>query len=1524
MAKISENNLLAQSPYLYLQGAGSDGSDGSAAGVHLRWDFGENLAEKHIPKGNLAAQGSAYYTTAGFNKSNDFVKIYRTSYNQRFPIIIDFATMPPQISGNEPVWRYKNLAPVAAVPSNTCNVLIRFTNSTKYNQIKQRYNPATDWLNFLKNYNGLDDIIEVEVEGRLMFSADVQMQVIDGTQKNITRIESISLTNKGESDKDALFISSRKKYESYDSYLLKEDRNFLLQENDGYLEIDNFTTASNGKIMAENIKYIRFRGDNSFPVRLSLETYHDFVLGKNQGTTGDWQLMTELSLSIDNNEVFNRLEKSSAYVIDNSWPKYINGAKVKVNNYKARWSDNPDEGLRNGVIEYLERSKNADNLEACNQPSGAQPAEGGYVEESEISYLALLKLVAFDFHIARMLGFGYIDAGISNATDKYIYIAVYEIQTELYEVPAKTHTFMTLPVGKTDYKLPVTPEFYKLEYGLKMTNETEIPIWLTNKDGYSKYDNSRAVGLLVKPFTAILEGISDFFKPEDKEYSYVDYTEPIQFGIAYKKHTATQWKEPELNSDPDFQDPRGVNEPVAIIRPDYGGGDTKSGLVYTHLETEEGIHDYAVYGINWFSRVSPLSNTLSTDKTDFPIKNTLVPPLNLGVQLIQKEDPLIFTTQAEQDRLKNLSAADKTLVRLTFEWNNIHASNYWYGKEAEFFFRTEALNFVKGKIKSVTELNEKGLYKIHTESYTISSVKPAREVKPIIPVETGKRYINSFLTTNEEQYQYQVQNVEQFDISGEGAIFTVKASEVKTMDLDNNNVLQVVNAPPILPQVGSIFSVPENASLTAGWSVPLTQKITLKKLSDHTESYTNTEGMTTVMHIGGVFAKATITDILDTDKNGNKIQGSKTGAYWIAFTNYILTPHGDPNVEWYKGSVRIKVSLTANKEEMRVLDVWSIEKKDVNGNATSNLQLIAYDNTFNVDKNYNPIPEFDDDGKPIPGSGYVPIPTGSNIDVNYHPGYRAYFTSEPGFNQSSLLPVTGSGAKQTLIACRSTDPVAKGGKIDSPLSNPAVILAREIIEPVAPDAPEGALFATRPNFYGKASYTFDTKIKTDGGREPYALVFYRANQQIILDTLYEHETVLQIQNDLARIENDTAVNTRWYELVNAEIDANDLFIERNGYRFPNPNNSNYKIPNPDPKAVPVYPFKASPKPGTCKDLVKLAINNAFLPLTEQPVVYQHLKEGYQTSDRKPMIRDFNGELIKPDKNNPGYDGSPMAVKLPNKSVVRFTDYTLDGASTSIFFYYAVEMNNMLAVSDRSKILGPINLINSAPPKVPEIRKFYARPENTITGDTPAILFEINDYPKGEEISKILIYRALNPVDAMTVRTMQLAATIDINDPIIDDFSDFDFYPFGEALYYRLVAIRTIKASIDNNGDYGTEDIPSYPTSLILANIIDVNNPPAPELFYTANEHATGSALENVVIKWNSTAYNGTYYLYQMNNSGNWTKIYHVNNKYSDMQYELPDSLPKTDEDGNTIYYRFKVIVENSSGLFSLEENVLII
>ncbi|MDR0941665.1 MAG: hypothetical protein LBM68_05515 [Bacteroidales bacterium] len=1465
MATIATHNLQTQSPYLYLQGAGSNGSDGSAQGIHLRWDFLGTLAENHIPKGNLAAPGSEYYTSAGFNKAHDFVKLYRTRYNHNFPVIIDFTAMAPtSINDSTCTWRYDNVVPIPQLPSNTCNVLIRFYNKTVYKNLKLQYNPASDHVNFLKHYT---DIIEVEVEGRLLFSAYVQMQRIDDARNSITCIESISITH---DDTPELFISSRKKYQSGASYLQKEDLDLLLQENDGYLAL-NDENSGNGKIMAENIRYIRFQGDNSFPTMLWLETYHDFMLGKNR--LSEWQPLSELSLSVDTAEVFNRLDNSS-YSIDGRWAKYTNGATVNVDNYKARWYDNSDEGLRRGVIEYLQRSKDAGNLSAGTQP---QAAENEFSEECKISYLALLKLVAFDFHIARMLGFGYIDTTISNAADKYMYIAVYHTEAALDTLPAelRTHTCMTLPVGKNDNKLPVAPDFYNILYSLRMNNQTEIPIDFVDKKGYNKYHNSRAVGLYVKPCTSVRK-MGGFFVP-DKEFSYVDNTEPVFFGIAYKESGASNWQKPEINHDSEFQDHEGFAETVAVIRPA-----TESNRIFTHFETQEGVHEYAIYGINWFSRVSPLSSVLQTDETVFPIRNTLVPPLNVGVQLIQKEDTLLFTTEAEQLKLQNLTSADKTLLRLTFEWNDIHNSNYWYGKEAEFFFRTNALCVLKGSVKSVADKGE-GEFEIRTAAYTAMSVP--QTTMPLVPEGKEHCFIGSFLTVDDMQYQ--VQSVQQSTVAGEGSIFTVKAPENRTVIEPDNNTQQAVNAGKA-PQIGSTFAIAENASLAENWETPLSQKVTLKHLSDYTEEYIDREGTVTPIHIGGVYQKATITELLDIDNAGEEIPNSRTGMYRIVFTDFALAPHGAHNVEWYKGTVRIQVALPENKTEMRTLEVWTIES------TSPELKLIARDATFAVDANYQP------------QEGYTPISTGAQKDVNYHPGYRVYFTHETGFNQQTLLPVRGGNSKQSLIACRSTDEV-KGQKIASPLSTPAVIVAREIIEPVAPELPTGGLFATRPNFYGKSTYTFDTEVNTADGRAPYALVFYRANEQIILDALYKHETVLQIKQELAQIENDLFLTDRWNSLLQLETDDSGQFVEWNGYRFP----------NPDLESA----FSASKNPATYIETIQSAIDKVFLPLTEQPVVYAYVKSGYQTSDRKPTIKDSNGDLIVP--GSPNYDGVPMAVKYQNaeKSIVRFTDYTLDGASNSIFFYYVREMNNMLAMSSRSPILGPIQLINTAPPKSPEIKGFYARTQDSITGDTPAVLFEINDYAESDGITKYMIYRAFDAVNAKNIQTMQLAATIQSSDELIDDFSDLDFYPFGEVLYYRLVGVRTVNTGVIDaiNGIYDTEDVLSYPSPLILTNIVDVTNPPAPVLTYTADEQ--NNMLEQVVITWDTATHNGIYRLYQMNNAGNWVELYQENLKNAS-HYEFTDSLPKIDDDGEPIYYRFKVVVENTAGLLSLEENVL--
>jgi hypothetical protein len=87
-------------------------------------------------------------------------------------------------------------------------------------------------------------------------------------------------------------------------------------------------------------------------------------------------------------------------------------------------------------------------------------------------------------------------------------------------------------------------------------------------------------------------------------------------------------------------------------------------------------------------------------------------------------------------------------------------------------------------------------------------------------------------------------------------------------------------------------------------------------------------------------------------------------------------------------------------------------------------------------------------------------------------------------------------------------------------------------------------------------------------------------------------------------------------------------------------------------------------------------------------------------------------------------------------------------------------------------------------------------------------------------------------------------------------------------------------------------------------------------------------LENVILSWNKTAYNGKYHLYKRNEQGNWNKIGEVISNATTLSLALTDTtlasgtLAKTNADGNTIYHAFKVVAENFVGMLSREEKIL--
>ena len=1870
--KINLIKPIFQSPYSYLQAAGSDGKDGSALGIHLRWNFFRQLGNEHLPKGNLSGPDGNYPSTSGFNKENDFVNVYRVPYNREFSVVLDFSNSPTQLTetSEEKIWHYNGFVPVSSEPHNTTNVTVLFKNISLYNSIRELVNPMTHPLDFLLQYN---EIMEVQTTGKLLFKGVFELGVKTPEKEDSAEfgVEAVSLIHHNfdaTSDVEKYSIACRRRIKRLDKV---EQRTF----------------------MCENIAFFRFKGTNFFLKKLILSTYQDHVLGENAGSTGNFELVGRFSLddgkSDSNNLVFRRLEDVSKYIINKRWPKYneansSTGAfTVNVNNYRNKWND--ANGLGPAVITYLDLSA-TDPQAIAYLPSEESDDDAA----AEVSYLDMLRMVSMDFHVARMLGLGHIDlskgtapgikdGGLSTAvvigyvnnpfnsstkvrdylvtkapnsdevltaavnriipmnaghlktvldatpllsdevltttlnrfiplpvasleeimiansplsddvlislihksfliepvnlvnilvangtlsekvlkalinrilplpvpfeelqdimvaqsplsdeiliallnrtlpllpenvreiflkntpispaveqvlrskfwiptsiideiidntfiasrsnSSQHIYVMEYVTKVEMEDVVPKqttTHLFMSLPTSIYDDRLPPAPILKPIDYGLFLNNATDNPTPLTNDDGYTPYSDERFVNLKRDEF--VFERLfEDFFSSKD-EFCSCHQSQPIGYGIEYKLSSESIYRKPEINHDSEYIDLSGLPETLFI--PEVGNQ-----LVFNHQETEEGIHAYALYSINWFSRVSPLSNQREMNYTKFPKRNTILPPLNFAVQLIQNESPLLFTTTSEQQQLAALTSTDKTLVRVTFDWNYIHHKAYQFADYAEFFFRQEPPSTVRGKIVSVNPLSGKRA-EIHTQAFAITSVNPVQTVQPYIAPSDIQRYIGSIFVADEKSFL-----IEDIPVSGNNPVFIVgQLRKTAVTDVDNDNIFTVSES-FISPAPGSVFLTIENLAEPSNWDSKLTKRIylesfhtaskvelknsgdtannkvyTLDSVSlssgntvlqvDETiantsasplgnvvyskrvkvieaditnkiftvegivsteliigatiniqasstidgqytvtgiavngsntdvqvaESFTqvnspfyltfektvviiglnaisktitvsgnltgeiipiyretehHSDGSQKVVNVGGVVQKASITEFEDKDTNGATIPNSRTGVYELVFDTYQLPDHINENAEWHKGVVRIlenPVYLPTTLEPDRIipqqkaLQIWQLDRSG------STLKIIAADTTLQVDSNYDPI------------NGYVPIKTGAGIETNLHPSYRTYLLADTSagnnFESTVILPQIGEGNRQTFMAVRAVD-INESPVLPSYITPPVVLLAQEIAEPIPPGIPTGPTYATRPNFYGKATYTFDMQVNTSGGRKPYMMVFYRANERRVLDQLYKPVTIATILSDLEQLESPDKdfFTDRWNDLVNVNLDSSGLFKEYvlGGYRFPIPDNNTYSIPRMDITTPAVYPFDGTTTPGAQLSLVKDAIDGAFFPLTEQPVLYNQIDVGKQTSDKTPRLRNNNGQMLLP--SDPEFDPNPMVVRYidSGETYLRFTDYGLDGASKNFYFYFGVEMSNQLKVSDRSPVAGPILLVNAFSAEEPTIKKTVTRLSNELLEISTAVEFEINDYIASEGIKQIDIYRTSNPSDSLSIRTMKLVKSVAIGGEVTDDFSDVPFPLYGDPLFYRIVALREI---VNENAQ--TEYVPSKPSNVVLTNIVDNVNPEPPHLSYTSDPPTTSTpiTLNNVVLSWEPTCYNGFYYLYVMTSSGNWQKVYEVKSNDPVISVDLADTdlqdgdIVKQDEDDNTIYKRFRVQVENSSGLLNLVNDELTI
>ena len=479
---------------------------------------------------------------------------------------------------------------------------------------------------------------------------------------------------------------------------------------------------------------------------------------------------------------------------------------------------------------------------------------------------------------------------------------------------------------------------------------------------------------------------------------------------------------------------------------------------------------------------------------------------------------------------------------------------------------------------------------------------------------------------------------------------------------------------------------------------------------------------------------------------------------------------------------------------------------------------------------------------------------------------------------------------------------------------PQLLAATEIREPKRPHKPKGLLYAPPPDRYGKSAYT----LTVDFDNAPFSVVFYRADALSILDTLYNgdgaNSTLAGVRAAVFPPESDPYFTDRFEDLFDFLDDgraAPAAFPDPGGFALPVPDEPSLNLPG--------GPLTLADKPG-----IKAAVLSAFVPLTEQPLIYDLVSTdpAFAPSNRPQKYRGANGSLLMP--TDPEFDLSPMA-KRPAPNRIQFTDFTLDGSMNpnTVYFYFAREISNRMQFGDASAIFGPVKLVNLRAPAPPKLRKLVVVPLDPVSGAGPRVEFEVVAPPAIDPIARARIHRTSIAADALSLRTMTAVADVNLSTlaisaddtlTVADTFANDPFVPYGDLLLYRLTWIREVKYE-DANQVAQQADVVSEPTRSFLANVIDVTNPPPPiPTFTVLATTINGDRLLRA--SWTKTVHNGTYYLSRLTPTGNWTRIGTLKTNDAAPFFDLPDALPVNNEDGDPIYYRFKIDVEGSAGLLN--------
>ncbi len=1494
---------------LYLQARGSDNNDGltkdakgnlldgSNPGIHLRWAFRGDLRD-HLPKGHAYPS----YPTPGnpLNHANDFVHLFRTDYKNRAYIHWDPNKVAPkskQVFATYAIWTYEcdmfQEYNGGIVDRGTSSVFVRFGNMDAYNKAKEgRSDPET--LQQYCNYDNANTPLEIGVAGKLSFSISVK------------------------------YYNSRN---SFDSKRIQIEGVAVYDEVPNAERVINFRQiipdfspncdTSTKIIVSENIEYLRLKSSRWNIINIEFETYQDFIetrekddwinifksnfwgnrnshpsynplglfldlnLGKTVFAYPRTEILKEAKLRLNwlysDQAIAGQLYNAAQYF--RMWPQYNQGFVVydDFSQYRKLWyqwddlSWGPGQAgfefptdpgdLYNLLIKYIELSRSKVEAEEYVLEQGVEHGAGMVV-----NYGSILQLAALDYHLARLLGIGFIDPTVSPLWDNphapkpdsakeskdYIYMASY---TDAF---GKEHIFLTLPTNQRDYRRPRTPKLDGFTYGYKVdSNNNPALNSLFDLDGYLLEGPTpkRLIGLNRKSFP-YEPRFQPFFFNQDEWNLIEEETLPVLYGIEYATIDGEPSKplsfiKPEItsdagfdsdpaqvrdmlyNSDPNIQLPQNNIKPELIVDQDR--------YLYTHEETREGTHAYAIYAVDWFSVPSQVSeiNKDTEITTKFKRFRRPFPPYNVTAWRVPDTHDPIFSIPQD--------GTHKNQLRITFDWTYAHYLKYRDAKHIEIYYRQDEPLQVRGRIAVVKD-NADGTALITSGPYVRISTDEAKAYPPTLSLEEAGRFAGGRMVV--EGVEFEVAEADS------GQNFTLKIvlpSETVTYPPDPNDESVTVRSITRYktPEVGKGFVIRDNF-----------QEIGTDDFRYWSAIKVNNARIEMPLQI----------QRLDGDVNGGLVLSNKMikqlspGRYEIKIQGYpernvlfalVRPPDG---VLWYSGIVRIAghdYSIVKIDTVKRIIEIYDPQYQN-----TDNLVFKLEENVF-----------YD--------------------TVHIYPGYLLYLDFP--IQDKDIIFDNGALSKDIYFALRSVDPDTLISDTDKPVTS---ILSKSVICKVynirkaqQPPVPQTPTFATRPDFFGKSTFTldFDYRIDKVSAGLPYGILCYRATEQAILNALYTQEkikTILEILAADKEAKDDFMVN-RFRDLVNlGTFDQNGTLLPLNFIdKFTRYGDKQSSFPLPDKSDD-----FAESNPDALSNMRK-ALERVFIPLSEAPLLISELNSSLNTTREEPAV-------------------------IYEETTIRFTDFLLDGGTDNFYFYTAREVDAKHVYSELSVVVGPIFLVNSIPPPAPQIRKILSVP--AVADQGPGVRVEINKYLEAEGVTDYTLYRTTDLQKAGIVRMMEQCQEISVeisNESIVltdlykgDGVDPAKYY--GAPIYYRVIAYREI------TNEYNKQElIPSQPSAVVSTSLIDARNPDPPTIELLNRERDIAS------IKWEPTSHNYRYLLYQLQNNGTWKFLDDVTNR--EALYILVN-VPSKDADGNDLFYRFKITVISPAGLLNLTENVFIL